>query len=235
MDYNPLSPYSDDPKYYNRYKCLRGNLIILEGIISAGKTTLGKSLLKFLTKNGIKCIFFVEQVNKELLDLYIKNMGKYAFSFQVIVARERVNILKNAIELCKDGNICIIDRGLLGDISFARMQYDKNNLNDEEWNVYNKLVKYEKFSEPDCTLFLDCNIDTAFERLLDRNNKNEVEGYTKEYFEDLNNSYNKTLEEFNLKNLVKIDWNDRKNIVDGYLTEEYCMQILDIIKKKIIN
>lgn len=235
MDYNPLSPYVEQSTYYSRFKCLKGILIILEGIISAGKTTQGLSLAKFLNKNGIKCIFFIEQVNKELLDLYIKNMKEYAFSFQVIVARERINILKNAIEYCKDGTICIIDRGLLGDISFARMQYDKKNLTEEEWNVYNKLVRYEKFSEPDCTLFLDCDIDTAYERLLRRNNKNEVDGYTKEYFKELSTSYNKTLEEFNLKNLIKLDWNDTKDIVDGYLTEECCVSILNKIKTKVIQ
>lgn len=234
MNFVQKSPYIKSPEYYDKYKCLKGLNLILEGMVSAGKTTLGKAIRSFLTKNGIPTKFYIENINPKLLNLYLGNKEKYAFMFQCIIARERINILKLALEDCKNGYFCIIDRGLLGDYSFAKMQYKKEFFSKDEWDVYENLISMDNFKEPDCTLFLDCTIDIAWERLLTRGNESEIKSYNLEYFKELSDAYNSTIEQFELKNLVKIDWNKSRKIINDELTEETCIEILNVIKTKII-
>lgn len=61
-----------------------------------------------------------EKIPESLLDLYLSDMKKYTFSFQVIVARERIRIYKEASENAKSGYVVFIDRGLWGRLCFCK-------------------------------------------------------------------------------------------------------------------
>ena len=70
---------------YDTYRPLIGSSILLEGSIGVGKSTVGKSLEKFFKNIGLKARFYPEYVNEPLLNQYISDMNKYAYSFQLIM------------------------------------------------------------------------------------------------------------------------------------------------------
>lgn len=78
---------------YTKYSKLRGSIICVEGIISAGKTTLGKNLAKYLNEIGIKAEFYQEFVDESLLQLFYANPEKYAFAFQVFFGNTHCSML----------------------------------------------------------------------------------------------------------------------------------------------
>lgn len=71
------------PVAYTKYSKLRGSIVCIEGIISAGKTTLGKNIANYLNSIGIKAEFYQEFVEESLLHLFYSDPAKYAFAFQV--------------------------------------------------------------------------------------------------------------------------------------------------------
>ena len=119
----------------------------IEGNIGSGKSTLFEEL-----KNVYSCIpnivFLEEPVsewekikNKQgepMLQLFYRDSKKYSFSFQMMAFISRLAILKKTIESNKGKKIIIItERSLYTDKHvFAKMLYDKNNMEDVEYDIY---------------------------------------------------------------------------------------------------
>lgn len=198
--------FKTHPAEYYQYRRLRGSIIALEGLISAGKTTLGKHIESYLNGINIPCRFFPEYVNPDLLDQFIKNMKKYAYSFQMIMLCKRIEIYRQALEFSKLGGVAIIDRSLWGDMTFAKMQHRQGNISDEEWDCYCSMVKHEIMIEPDVMIYLDCNIETSMARLKNRGNRNEVNGYSSEYLKTLDDTYKEEFQKWK-HSLIVMDWN----------------------------
>lgn len=226
--------YKSIPDEHKNFRCLIGSRIILEGLIGAGKSTLGASLGHYLNKIGLKCKFFPEFKNDKLLKLYIGNMEKLAFPFQIIIARERLRIYKEANEFSNSGGISIIDRSLVGDFTFALMQKEKGFISEDEWDVYLDLIKQDTDNEPDIILYLKCTPEQAFERMKKRSIKAETKGYTLEYFKTLDDAYTKTIKSIK-HNVKSLSWDDDKNVDIGLLSNKACEETLTMIKNFIIN
>lgn len=217
-----------------RFMCIRGNVIVLEGPIGVGKSTLGRSLENYLKKIKLPVKFFPEFLNKPLLDLYLSDMKKYACAFQVIIARERLRIYREATEFSNSGGISIIDRSLIGDYTFAHMQKEKDYINDEEWAVYLDLIKHDPDCEPYVTLYLECEPEQAFTRMQKRNISSEVKGYTIEYFEDLHRAYMKTIRSVQHEVMI-IPWSSDKVVDDDTLNDDTCDEVLSLVRDIIIE
>lgn len=198
--------FTTHPAEYYQYRKLRGTIIALEGLISAGKTTLGNHIATYLNGIDIPCKFFPEYVNQDLLTQFIQNMKKYAYSFQMIMLCKRIEIYRQALEFSKTGGVAIIDRSLWGDMTFAKLQHRQGNISDEEWTCYSSMVKHEIMIEPDIIIYLDCNIDTAMSRIQKRGNRSEMSGYRAEYLKLLDETYKEEFDTWR-HSLKIVDWN----------------------------
>ena len=217
-----------------KFRSLNGHVIVLEGLIGVGKTTLGFSLEKYLNELGLKTKFYPEFKNKALLNQYITNMDKYAYVFQTVMLMARINIYRQAYHFASTGGISIIDRSLLGDYTFAKMQYNQDRFTIYEWEVYRNLIPKD-LPEPNCIVMLKCKPEIAFNRMKKRGNKSEVSGYTLKYFKELSSYYNDTFK--NLTNpTLSIDWETNKTLKDGVgdslLSSESCNYVLNQIWEK---
>lgn len=126
-----LLPFkSVNPELRKYGAVLRGKVCIIEGLISAGKSTASAELEKFVTKLGIPCKFFPEPLIPELLALFLSDQKKYAFSFQLTMLVKRQAIYREAFEYAKQGYFCIIDRSIHGDFCFALMHKNRGNITD---------------------------------------------------------------------------------------------------------
>lgn len=200
---------------YDTYKSLRAGIYTIEGIIGCGKTTLGKDIEQFLNEIGISAKFFPEYVNEKLLQQYINNMKKYAYGFQLVMLFKRIEIYREAERFAATGNVAIIDRSLLGDMTFAEMQKINGNFTTEEWDTYLAVVKQEIQLTPTASIYLKCSPEIALRRINKRGIKAEIGGYTLQYLEQLHTAYEIAIGNCgNVKHII-VDWNsDDKNVTD---------------------
>ncbi len=214
-----IRPFSRIHPHYEALRHLRGSIILIEGIIGAGKTTLASKMADLLTRVGIPVKFFEENVNGYLLDLFLKDMKKYAFAFQLLMPAQRRNIYLQAMEFSRMHNgVSIIDRSLYGDLAFANMHHDVGNIDDVEWKAYESLMNDTPLPQPSIILYLDVDPEVAMIRIKARNRGAEANTYTLEYLQDLDENYRCLLEGSELP-LRYIDWNKPRQFDDEELLE----------------
>jgi len=214
--------------------CTRGRVIIIEGLISAGKSTAGVEMCKYLNELGIKARFFPEPLIPSLLHLFLSNQEKYAFAFQLAMLIKRQTIYREAYQLAQQGYCCIIDRSLYGDYCFALMHKNRGNITDvttlndkapTEWKSYLDALHSEHFEHPDYVIYLKVTPDVAIERCKKRDRDGE-KAYDIEYFKELCDTYDKIIPSTPANNMMVLDWNkDRSDNKDQIVKD-----ILDQIK-----
>lgn len=174
---------------YHRFVSLSGKIAIIDGLISSGKTTWGNSIVSYLNSIGIKSVFYTEPIDEEFLNMYIADMAKYSFTFQLDMKCERKRIYKAAIDKARrEGYFVIIDRGMHGDKAFALMQKHEGMITKEEWNIYLRKHTTSGLPEPEWVIMLKCSPETAIRRTALRGRRGES-SYTLDYFKRLENAY----------------------------------------------
>lgn len=205
---------------YNLFKGLKGGVYTIEGIIGVGKTTFGRSVEKFLNDIGLKAKFFPEYVNKELLAQYISDMKRYAYTFQMIMLCKRIEIYREAERFAESGGIAFVDRSIIGDMTFARMQKDNGNFSASEWETYLGLMRQEIQLTPAASLFLKCSPETSLRRVHERGIQDEIKGYSLAYMQQLSDAYDETITACTDVRHITLDWNAPVDIVDGCINTE---------------
>jgi len=119
----------------------KGKVIVVEGLIGAGKTCFSNELGKAL---GNQTLIFGEpddenQANPYLGDYY-KDQLRWAFTMQIHLLQARLKIHLDAqwYSLNRRKN-AVIDRPFYGDTAFARLQYKKKYLESREYETYRSL------------------------------------------------------------------------------------------------
>jgi deoxyadenosine/deoxycytidine kinase len=194
---------------YNKFASLRGSIFTIEGVIGVGKSTLGFSMEDLLNSIGLNAKFYPEYYNKELLSQYIGDMKKYAYSFQLVMLFKRLEIYSEAKRFADQGGIAIIDRSIIGDMTFARMQRDNGNITNDEWLVYLSLMKQHLQLSPTANIYLQCTPETSLARIKHRGIKSEIEGYSKEYLKQLQDAYEVSISECTNVKHYKIKWDSQ--------------------------
>jgi deoxyadenosine/deoxycytidine kinase len=232
-----------------KYMRLRGYKITIEGTIATGKSTLVRSLTRYLNRLDIQTIGYKELFDPDHRDLFIEGLSASserrnanAFSFQLDQLMYRKLVDDHASKMSAKGHVAIMDRSYIGDFTFARMQHKVGNISDREMSIYMGKQRRDlptfgnagctsrgRIYTPSVTIYLDCSPKVAKERTLRRGNEREKD-YSLEYYEELDREYRESLKLFEHPILIE-SWNDDKQIVmDGeveYLTDEICEDILD--------
>lgn len=209
-----------------RYTPLIGSLIIIDGVISVGKTTAGFSLEKYLNSIGLAAKFFPEPINKEHLNLYIEDMEKEAFGFQMTMFYRRLALYEKALDFAAKGGISFVDRSLVGDTIFAEMQMKKGIFTEKQARVYRSALDDQNPPEPSATLFLKCSVETCLARLRRRGESSEVEGYTQEYLSELCTAYEEAMKQLTHP-VVEIDWDNDHRLTSRNLPDSSVKYLLD--------
>jgi len=192
---------------------LAGKILVLEGLISAGKSTASQELMTAADAMGIKTHFFAEPLNQSLLELFLSNQKKYAFTFQMAMLIKRQAIYREAFELAKEGYFCIIDRSLYGDYCFALMHMNRGNIDPIEWGTYLDSLNSEKFEHPDYVVYLKVTPETAIIRCAARDRRGEG-SYDTEYFRELCEIYDSVIPSSPANGMIILDWNKHREIED---------------------
>lgn len=203
-------------------------IVTIEGSVGVGKTTLGKSLIRYINQHAEfeNQDYYAEPFNQQMLEQFLSDPKKYAYTFQLYMLNRRQTIY--ALAQVKN-NDCIIDRSLAGDYVFANVQHKKGNITDSEFEVYQQI--FDEFApyKPDVIIFLKTSTEVAMSRIRSRDRNGECV-YTPEYIEELTREYEYTLKtQYPNTKIHYVDWSSPQELENGYLPDEVCKNILTSI------
>lgn len=214
---------------YEKFRLLKGGIYIIEGIIGVGKTTLGISLEHYLNSVGLKCKFYKEYFNEDLLNQFIGDMEKYAYFFQMMMLVKRFEIYKEAEKFSELGGIAFIDRSLVGDMVFANMHHKNGNISDDEWKIYNNFIKNENLFVPTACIYLQCSTETSINRMNDRGIVAEINNYGSDYITTLKDMYDDVISNINNIKIISLNWNKSINFTDNLISEDSIIEIINLL------
>ena len=216
MDKNNILYYSN---FFNQSivkERIMESVICIDGVVGAGKTTLGEILAK-----DMDLLFFKEPVDDNpLLDRFYHDQKRYSFPIQVYFLNKRFKMLKEAAQLAG----CVMDRSIYGDVIFARLLMEGELMSKEEYDLYEELLynMLAHIERPKLMVYLDITVDNAISRIDERGRDYEKVVH-RNYWESLNQHYTEYFKNYNLSELLVIDVNgldvrhsteDRKYVLD---------------------
>lgn len=186
-------------------------IVIIEGLISSGKTTLGPALVEYFQSKGIKSVFVKEPIEKwknsgKLKEFY-SDIQKYAFDFHMYTLESMYEQLSHYLNDAGENNdvgendikdtVFVCERSIF---SVKYMFFD--NLIDlgfitpkqiEEFDAkYNEYLR--QLPKPDLFIWLDTPVNTCMERIKKRNRENEATQISEEYQHSLWDKHNNFFE-----------------------------------------
>ncbi|MBU8913045.1 MAG: deoxynucleoside kinase [Spirochaetales bacterium] len=159
-------------------------VIIIEGQIGVGKTTMGVVLERELDITLYRELQRPE--THSLLDRFYADQGRWAFTLQIHFLNERFRMIKQI----RDAGGGALDRSIYGDRIFADVLHEDGQMNEEEYVTYTTLLDnmLEHVQPPDLLVYLDCTVDTALNRIKKRDRGLEST-IPRDYLERLNKRY----------------------------------------------
>ncbi len=159
-------------------------MILIEGQIGVGKTTIGEILEKRL---GLPLFRELHNpVTSVLLDRYYLDQRRWAYTMQTHFLAERFRMIRRLI----DSGGGLMDRSIFGDRIFAEMLAAEGYMDAEEFSTYSTLLEalLDQTPAPRLLIYLDCTVDTAIDRIRHRNRGHEPD-IPRSYLEELNRRY----------------------------------------------
>jgi deoxyadenosine/deoxycytidine kinase len=156
--------------------------IVIEGNIGVGKTTFCRKLQE---KYDARLI--LEQFSDNpFLPYFYENPERHAFSVELFFMTERHRQLQE--ELIQGD---LFNQQIISDYIFIKtLLFAKNNLNEEEYRLFNRLfhVLNAHFKKPDLVVYLHRPISTLFTQIKKRGRSYEMEMSTM-YLENIQKAY----------------------------------------------
>lgn len=198
-------------------------MIIIEGQIGVGKTTMGEILEQELDIKLYREL--THESTHRLLDKFYADKPRWAFTLQVHFLNERFRMIK---QIFRAGGGAL-DRSIFGDRIFAEMLHDDGDMSDEEFETYSTLLDnmLEHAENPTLLIYLDCSVDTAVERITKRNRGLES-SIPRSYLENLNSRYLAWYDAYDHSDKVKID-TERLPLGDA----ESRRRVLEIVRDRL--
>lgn len=245
LDINMIFQKNKLQKVYSILQNPKCKIIVVDGVIGAGKTTTIKeiekrfnNINKNLTDNDkIKIKAIYEPVEKwkttGALEYFYKDIPKHAYTFQTFTYITRISSVIDEIFDCPDADIYILERSIFTD-RYIFMELLKESITPLEMCMYNEWCDMWAYILPmrvDKWVLLNTSLDESLKRIASRNRDGETSGISVEYQTSL---YEKHIEFYKkLKNdgqpIVIIESNIMdENFIDN--TEK-----IDSIIKNIFN
>lgn len=150
-------------------------LVLLEGNIAAGKTTLGKTLA-----SGDHFVFVPEPVERwqggfaaNLLERFYADTPRWAFTLQICAYVTRMQAVQSAL---RPKRHIVFERSIYCDRHvFAKSLHQQGLMDDTEWALYCHFWDHFKESapRPDAIIYLRTSAEECYRRLQARGRREE--------------------------------------------------------------
>lgn len=204
-------------------KNLYGNMILVEGLISAGKSTLTEELVNKLPN----AVCYKEQtINSDLLAKFYDDPKNYSFLFQMETLSNRyAQHLDGVKQAWTNKKTTIFDRSIYADSCFVEVLRNDGMMSNLEYDTYFKLKEqmFKSLLIPQICIALDVSPETAHKRIAQRGRECE-KGVTVNYLTSLMNEYENVYSwlESNGCRVFRVDYEDYdegKKEIYSYLNE----------------
>lgn len=157
-------------------------VVVIDGIIGAGKSRYLQIINEALTSEGIKIKVIEEPVEKwkknGMLELFYSDIVRYAYTFQTMVYIDRINAVREGFEENNgdENTIFILERSCFTDNIFMDVLYEDNCVTDIEMECYRSWCKFwNKMMPltPNKFLYLRTSIDICMKRTKSRKRNGE--------------------------------------------------------------
>ncbi len=183
-------------------------MIVVEGIIGSGKTTLAKQIQEKIPRAKL----YEEPVGgNPYLEKFYDDAHRWALEMQYFLMAKRYQMHSEAVEEeWSEGITTVHDRSIYGDSVFASVLYDDGLIDSLGYNSYlrHRECMEKSLLMPQQIFYLDVSVDVALQRIARRGRKCE-EGIMGDYLEKLDKAYQKLLDYLSSKtNVTVYDWKD---------------------------
>ena len=185
-------------------------VLMLEGNIGAGKTTLCKALASLDAVT-----VYEEQMDAQELDEFYADPERFAFSMQLSMFRLRAVRLMSVIQTIEDDTVVVLDRSLIGDYAFALSNAEAQNISSEEMREYTEYHQramdsvLESVRAKNIALIVVYLADSARncrQRVEQRGDKHDI---ALEYLESLERAHREALKRFESRiQTIVMQWNE---------------------------
>ncbi len=164
-------------------------MILFEGNIAAGKSTVGRRL----AASGL--FGFIEEpvgawqqdFEENLLDLFYRDAKRWAFTFQLAAFTTRAKTWSEVLAMT-DHSTVVLERSIYCDrYVFAKNCYQAGLMTKTEWQLYSKMWEWLQknwCAEPDKIVYLHTPAEVCRERIVERG-RNEETAIPLEYLKAL--------------------------------------------------
>lgn len=154
-------------------------MILFEGNIAAGKSTVGRRLAES------ELFGFVEEpvgawqqdFDENLLDLFYRDTNRWAFTFQLAAFTTRAKTWTEVLAIIDHRNV-VLERSIYCDrYVFAKNCYQSGLMKKTEWQLYCKLwdwLESNWCAEPDKIVYLRTPAEVCLERIETRGRAEET-------------------------------------------------------------
>lgn len=176
-------------------------VIVVDGIIGAGKTTVIRECLEpYFRQHGARVTVIYENVDDWIksgrLQRFYDDPPRWAYHFQTMAFNDRIDKTRDTFRATKDDtDVYILERSIFTDVLFMRMLKDSGTITDFEYHDYMKLwVKWSELMpfKPDLFVYLKPDLEEAMKRLRSRNRDGEA-GVSSDYQTKLEVEHDKFL------------------------------------------
>lgn len=188
-----------------KYNIPNNAVITIAGTVGVGKSTMTHALA-----NALNFRTSFEKVDTNpYLDNYYQDFKKWSFHLQIYFLAER---FKEAKKIFEYGGGFVQDRSIYEDTGiFARMQYEKGNMSQEDYETYTSLfdamVMTPFFHHPDILIYLEGSFDDVVARIKERGRPME-QTTPIEYWEEMFERYSTWINSFHECPVLRININD---------------------------
>lgn len=200
-------------------------MIVVDGVVGSGKTTLMNILTEELGVSG-----FEEPVtDNPILGKFYHDRKRYAFPLQIFFLNRRFRMLKEAQE---NKSSSVMDRSIYGDVIFAKLLHDGGDMETDEFMLYQDLLTnmLDHIQAPKLMIYLRADVDTAIGRIESRGRDYE-QIVERDYWERLNKEYEDYFSAYNLSKLLIIEAKDY-NIIDSM---EDRKKVVEMVRKALAD
>lgn len=177
-------------------------MIVVDGVVGSGKTTLMNILKEELGVSG-----FEEPVtDNPILGKFYHDRKRYAFPLQIFFLNRRFRMLKKA-QAKKVSSV--MDRSIYGDVIFAKLLHDGGDMEKDEFDLYQDLLTnmLDHIEAPKLMIYLRADVDTAVDR-IEKRGRDYEQIVERDYWERLNREYEAYFSAYNLSKLLIIEAKD---------------------------
>jgi len=179
---------------------------------NSGKTTFCQHALSWLARRFPQAMFLEEPVDTNpFLIPFLADKKRWAFTMQVHLLNSRFAMHQEAAQTRRKGNAAILDRGVWGDVCFARLNRTLGNMTQDEIDSYEAMRAniLEFLTYPDVVVWLNIPPEQQMERIKRRARPGEPTGYTLEYLQGLQNEYERMLHDLGRHTVIhEVQWCD---------------------------